>query len=86
MNEGSREKLLAFADELCADYHGAEASKEREEKNMKKYACPVCGWIYDEAEGLPEEGIEAGTEWEDVPEDFVCPLCGVAKAEFEEAE
>ena len=53
---------------------------------MKKYACTVCGWTYDEAEGYLEEGIEAGTEWEEVPEDFVCPLCGVGKADFQEAE
>ncbi|MBP3271231.1 MAG: rubredoxin [Ruminococcus sp.] len=47
-----------------------------------KYVCDVCGYIYDEAEGCPEAGIEAGTKWEDVPEDFVCPLCGVGKDQF----
>ncbi|MBQ3074651.1 MAG: rubredoxin [Clostridia bacterium] len=52
---------------------------------MKKYACSICGWTYDEAEGLPEEGIAPGTPWEEVPEDFVCPLCGVDKSNFEEA-
>ena len=85
LNENSRGALSALADELCADYNGAEAPKESEEKNMKKYACSVCGWIYDEAEGLPEEGIAPGTPWEELPEDFVCPLCGVDKSNFEEA-
>ncbi|MCL2159150.1 MAG: rubredoxin [Oscillospiraceae bacterium] len=46
-----------------------------------KYEC-VCGYVYDEAAGEPDSGIEPGTKWEDVPEDFVCPLCGLAKEEF----
>ena len=53
---------------------------------MKKYVCDVCGYIYDEAAGDPDNGIEAGTKWEDVPEDFVCPLCGVGKDQFSETE
>ena len=52
---------------------------------MKKYVCTVCGWVYDEAEGLPDEGIAAGTKFEDLPDDFVCPLCSVGKDQFEEA-
>lgn len=51
---------------------------------MKKYVCMICGYVYDEAEGCPESGIAPGTEWEDVPEDFVCPLCGVGKEDFDE--
>jgi len=50
-----------------------------------KYVCNVCGFEYDEAEGYPEAGIAPGTAWADVPEDFVCPLCGVGKEDFEEA-
>ena len=53
---------------------------------MKKYVCDVCGYIYDEEIGDPDNGVEAGTEWEDVPEDFLCPLCGVGKDEFSEVE
>lgn len=49
---------------------------------MKKYVCDVCGWVYDEAEGYAEGGIEPGTKWEDLPEDFECPLCGAAKDQF----
>ena len=52
---------------------------------MKKYTCTVCGWVYDEAAGDPDNGIAPGTKWEDLPEDFVCPLCGVGKDQFEEA-
>lgn len=53
---------------------------------MKKYVCDVCGWEYDPAAGAEEAGIAPGTAWEDVPADFVCPLCGVGKDEFSEAE
>ena len=48
-----------------------------------KYIC-VCGYVYDEAEGDPDNGIAPGTKWEDVPEDFLCPICGAGKDEFEE--
>ena len=53
---------------------------------MKKYVCDVCGYIYDEAAGDLDNGIEPGTKLEDVPEDFVCPLCGVGKDQFSEVE
>lgn len=49
-----------------------------------KYICPVCGWTYDPEVGDPDSGIAPGTKWEDVPEDFVCPVCGLPKEEFEE--
>lgn len=51
---------------------------------MKKYVCDACGWVYDEALGDPDNGIAAGTKFEDLPEDFVCPLCGVGKEMFSE--
>ena len=53
---------------------------------MKKYQCIVCGWIYDEAEGWPQDGIAAGTKWEDIPDDWTFPDCGVSKADFEMVE
>lgn len=53
---------------------------------MKKYVCTVCGYVYDEAAGDPENGIAPGTKWEDVPADYQCPLCGVGKDEFEEEQ
>lgn len=56
------------------------------ENQMKKYQCIVCGWIYDEAEGWPQDGIAAGTKWEDIPDDWTCPDCGVSKADFEMIE
>jgi len=53
---------------------------------VKTWMCLICGFIYEEAEGMPEEGIPAGTAWEDVPEDWVCPDCGVSKDDFEMVE
>lgn len=49
---------------------------------MKKYMCLLCGFIYDELEGWPEDGIEPGTPWEKVPEDWLCPECGAGKNDF----
>ena len=48
------------------------------------YVCDICGYVYDPAVGCPEQGIAPGTAWEDVPEDFVCPTCGVGKDMFSE--
>jgi len=50
---------------------------------MDKYACQVCGYLYDPAEGDPDTGISAGTRFEDLPSDWVCPLCGASKDMFE---
>ncbi|WP_425515229.1 rubredoxin [Motiliproteus sediminis] len=49
---------------------------------MARYECDVCGLIYDEAKGLPDEGIPAGTRWEDIADDWVCPDCGAPKSAF----
>ncbi len=49
----------------------------------RTWMCVVCGFIYDEALGLPEEGIAPGTRWEDVPDTWTCPDCGVTKDDFE---
>jgi rubredoxin-NAD+ reductase len=51
-----------------------------------KYLCNVCDWEYDEATGVPEQGIAPGTKFEDLPDDFVCPLCGIGKEDFSPAE
>lgn len=51
---------------------------------MGKYVCTICGYVYDEAKGIPEAGITPGTAWEDLPEGWVCPLCGASKAEFKQ--
>ena len=50
---------------------------------MKMYICIICGWVYDEEEGSPLDGIPAGTKWEDVSDDWECPDCGAGKDDFE---
>ena len=50
---------------------------------MKKYVCTACGYVYDPAVGEPDSGFQPGTAFEDIPEDWVCPLCGVGKDMFE---
>ena len=51
-------------------------------KNMGKYICDVCGYVYDPAAGDPDSGIAPGTAFEDIPDDWTCPLCGVPKEHF----
>ena len=53
---------------------------------MQKHVCEICGWLYDPAEGAPEWDIEPGTAFEDLPEDFVCPVCGAEKENFSPEE
>ena len=50
---------------------------------MHTWECRICGFQYDERSGIPEEGIPPGTSWEDIPDDWCCPDCGVVKTEFE---
>jgi rubredoxin len=60
--------------------------KEGAYRVMKRYMCVICGFIYDEAKGLPEDGIEPGTRWEDIPPNWTCPDCGARKEDFEMME
>jgi rubredoxin len=53
---------------------------------FRTFMCVVCGFIYSEAEGWPADGIEAGTRWDDVPDTWTCPDCGVTKDDFEMVE
>ncbi len=80
-----------------AYYHAVKSGKEpptaptyRKEKpkevKMEKYVCTVCGFIYDPEKGDPDGGIAPGTKFEDIPEDWVCPVCGVSKDQFKKME
>ena len=53
---------------------------------MKKYTCTICGWVYDPEVGDPDNGVQPGTAFEDLPDDWVCPLCGAGKEDFEETK
>lgn len=60
-----------------------EKKAESEAKEMRKYECAICGYVYDPAVGDPDSGIAPGTPFEDIPEDWVCPICGAGKDQFE---
>ena len=54
-----------------------------DDKQYRTWMCLICGFVYDEAAGLPDEGIAPGTRWEDVPMNWTCPECGARKEDFE---
>ncbi|MHC4455559.1 MAG: rubredoxin [Planctomycetota bacterium] len=72
----------------AATYIEIEPKKQIQEgvRDMKKYKCLMCGYVYDPAVGDPDNGVEAGTAFEDLPNDWVCPDCGAGKDEFEPIE
>lgn len=53
---------------------------------MDKYICDVCSWVYDPAKGDPDHGIAPGTLFEEIPDDWVCPICGVGKDQFSKVD
>ena len=70
------------AKEMCT----LPEQKALEVVTMDKYVCGPCGYIYDPAVGDPDNGVPAGTKFEDVPEDWVCPVCGLGKDAFTKVE
>jgi len=60
-----------------------ENPEKKEKTKMKSYRCTVCGYIYEPEQGDPDNGVEPGTAFEDIPDDWVCPVCGASKDEFE---
>lgn len=77
VNADNQKEIAALAEELVHS-----ETEKKEESNMAKYTCNVCGWTYDEEKGLPEKGIAPGTKFEDLPSDFQCEICGMPKSEF----
>jgi len=70
----------------AATYHEVKSETKKGDQEMKKYRCLMCGYIYDPKAGDPDSGIEAGTAFENLPDDWTCPECGVGKDEFEPAD
>lgn len=60
--------------------------EKKEEKKMDKYVCTVCGYVYDPEKGDPDSGVKPGTPFEEIPDDWVCPVCGADKSQFEKEE
>ena len=75
--------LLPAFDQLPKD---DRASMTEQKVEFKTWMCLICGFIYEEAAGLPDEGIAPGTRWEDVPMNWTCPECGARKDDFEMTE
>ena len=71
-------RMLQMASESKPERHGAN----HKEIQMAQYMCGPCGWIYDEEFGDPEHGLAPGTKFEDIPDDWKCPECGVGKEDF----
>ncbi len=69
-------------DETILDELKQETQSKKNAGEMKKYRCTICGHIYDPAEGDPPAGIAPGTAFEDIPDDWTCPICGVSKEDF----
>ena len=78
--------IIAVASTTFDPHVKADGRTARTEAELKKYMCLICGWIYDEAAGAPDEGIAPGTRWEDVPPNWTCPECGARKEDFEMIE
>ncbi|MBV8667074.1 MAG: rubredoxin [Burkholderiaceae bacterium] len=60
------------------------AAQTIQEKPFRQFCCITCGLIYDEQEGMPDEGFPPGTRWEDIPDDWSCPECSASKGDFVE--
>ena len=71
---------------LRASLSSMNAVLQSDNVPFRSFMCVVCGFIYNEAEGWPADGIAPGTRWEDIPETWTCPDCGVTKSDFEMIE
>ena len=71
---------------VANEWRRCRSNRLTEKKIMKKYVCETCGYVYDPEVGDPDSGIAPGTAFEDIPDDWVCPLCGVGKDDFSPVE
>jgi len=67
---------------LASDLRSRAKETSKKDYDMKKYVCDVCGYVYDPAAGDPDNGVAAGTPFEQIPDDWVCPECGADKSQF----
>lgn len=71
---------------LDSNSHGTHRLMTESKVQYKTWMCLICGYVYDEAAGAPDEGLAPGTRWEDVPINWTCPECGARKEDFELVE
>jgi len=67
-------------------FGGRNRANAKMDNGFKTWMCLICGWVYDEEKGAPEDGLAPGTRWEDVPLNWTCPECGARKEDFELVE
>jgi rubredoxin len=75
-----------FYTSACVSVKNQSQIKKDEEEKMDKYVCTLCGYVYDPAQGDPDNGVAPGTSFEDLPDDWECPVCGASKEDFEKEE
>ena len=75
-----------FSPKNAPTYVGEVDKEKKEIEKMDKYVCKVCGYVYDQKKGDPENGIKPGTKFENLPNDWVCPVCGAGKDQFEKEQ
>jgi rubredoxin len=78
----SLDETVPASAEVSADTRSPKGASEASVEGFKQWVCVICGWIYDEETGCPEEGIPPGTRFADIPTDWRCPLCDVGKEDF----
>src|SRR5512139_546862 len=88
LKEGDRVSLFPAEYPVFADWKGSILSRGQgeeiiEEGKMKKWKCSICGYVYDPSTGDPDNGVKPGTAFEEIPEDWVCPVCSAGKDVFE---
>jgi rubredoxin len=80
----SSQKIAQFRLNLIRFYLKSKKNRQQKRRSrMDKYVCTVCGYVYDPEQGDPDNGVDPGTKWEDVPNDWECPVCGASKDDFE---
>ena len=75
-----------FSPKNAPTYVGEVDKEKKEMEKMDKYVCKVCGYVYDPKKGDPDNGIKLGTKFENLPDDWVCPVCGAGKDQFEKEQ
>jgi flavin reductase (DIM6/NTAB) family NADH-FMN oxidoreductase RutF/rubredoxin len=71
-----------YSPKTAPTYFSAVDKEIKEEKKMDRYVCDVCGYVYDPEKGDPDNGVQPGTKFEDIPDEWVCPVCGAPKTSF----
>ena len=75
-------RVASTADGTASTAVASPAPSTPADHGLKQWVCVICGWVYDEAAGAPDDGLAPGTRWADVPDDWRCPLCDVGKEDF----